>query len=102
MILLYLFHKRARLLNTSSVRNVLTKRLSYGKYGKPFTTDKIIEVTNKINRLNLRNIPLKQNVTVEMIQEYVNKLIKWCASQKSEHCRCSLFLKLFSHFYFFH
>ncbi|WP_373464744.1 hypothetical protein [Bacillus sp. V2I10] len=55
-----------------------------------------------MNRLNLRNIPLKQNVTVEMIQEYVNKLIKWCSSQKSEHCRCSLFLKLFSLFYFFH
>ncbi|USK30967.1 YpbS family protein [Bacillus sp. CMF21] len=49
---------------------------------EPFTTDKINEVTNKMNRLNLRNIPLKQNVTVEMIQEYVNKLIKWCSSQK--------------------
>lgn len=44
------------------------------KQGKPFTTDKINEVTNKMNRINLRIISLRKNVTNEMVQEYVNSL----------------------------
>jgi hypothetical protein len=44
------------------------------KQGKPFTTDKINEVTNKMNRINLRIISLRKNVTTEMVQEYVNSL----------------------------
>ena len=46
------------------------------KQGKPFTTDKINEVTNKMNRINLRIISLRKNVTNEMVQEYVNSLDK--------------------------
>lgn len=44
------------------------------KQGKPFTTDKINEVTNKMNRINLRIISLRKNVTAEMVQAYVNSL----------------------------
>ncbi|KGM46480.1 DUF2533 family protein [Neobacillus niacini] len=44
------------------------------KQGKPFTTDKINEVTNKMNRINLRIITLRKNVTTEMVQEYANSL----------------------------
>ena len=46
------------------------------KQGLPFTTDKINEVTNKMNRINLRIISLRKNVTKEMVQEYVNSLNK--------------------------
>jgi hypothetical protein len=44
------------------------------KQGKPFTTDKINDVTNKMNRINLRIISLRKNVTTEMVQEYVKSL----------------------------
>jgi hypothetical protein len=44
------------------------------KQGKPFTTDKINKVTNEMNRINLRIISLRKNVTTEMVQEYVNSL----------------------------
>jgi hypothetical protein len=45
------------------------------KQGRAFSTDKINEVTDKINRLaTLRVIPTRKNVTVEMIQEYVKTL----------------------------
>lgn len=45
------------------------------KQGKAFTTDKINEVTDKINKLAImRVVPSRKNVTVEMIQEYVRKL----------------------------
>lgn len=40
------------------------------KQESPFSTDKINEVTNRINKLNLRIIPTRKNVTVEMVQEY--------------------------------
>ncbi len=43
------------------------------KQGKPFTTDKINEVTNKMNKINLRIISLRKNVTVDMVREYVEK-----------------------------
>jgi Protein of unknown function (DUF2533) len=44
------------------------------KQGKPFTTDKINEVTNKMNKINLRIISIRKNVTTEMVQEYVKSL----------------------------
>jgi hypothetical protein len=44
------------------------------KQGQPFTTDKINEITNKMNRINLRIISLRKNVTTEMVQEYVNSI----------------------------
>jgi hypothetical protein len=46
------------------------------KQGQPFTTDKINEITNKMNRINLRIISLRKNVTTEMVQEYVNSIKK--------------------------
>jgi hypothetical protein len=45
------------------------------KQGSTFSTDKINEVTNKINRMNLRIIPTRKQVTIEMIKEYVNSII---------------------------
>ncbi|WHX98292.1 DUF2533 family protein [Neobacillus sp. DY30] len=44
------------------------------KQGKPFTTGKINEVTNKMNKINLRIISLRKNVTTKMVQEYVKSL----------------------------
>jgi hypothetical protein len=44
------------------------------KKGETFSTDKINEVTNKINRINLRIIPDRKNVTGEMIHEYVKSI----------------------------
>ncbi|WHY88816.1 DUF2533 family protein [Neobacillus novalis] len=46
------------------------------KQGNPFSTEKINEVTNKMNKLNLRFIPIRKNVTVEMVQDYVKSLPK--------------------------
>ena len=43
------------------------------KQGLPFSTDKINAVTNKINKINLRFIPTRKNVTGEMVQEFVKK-----------------------------
>lgn len=43
------------------------------KQGSPFSTGKINEVTNRINKINLRFIPTRQNVTVEMVQDFVKK-----------------------------
>lgn len=44
------------------------------KEGKPFTTDKINEVTNRMNKISLRFTPVRKNVTNEMVEEYVKKL----------------------------
>ncbi|MCM3764670.1 YpbS family protein [Neobacillus niacini] len=44
------------------------------KQGKPFTTNKINEVTDRMNRINLRIVSLRKNVTVEMVQEYAKTL----------------------------
>jgi hypothetical protein len=41
------------------------------KQGQPFSIDKINEVTNKINRMNLRIIPTRKNVSIDMIKDYV-------------------------------
>lgn len=40
----------------------------------PFSTVKINEVTDQINRLNLRFVPFKKMVTAQMVEEYVEKL----------------------------
>ncbi|SEM15316.1 Protein of unknown function [Mesobacillus persicus] len=41
------------------------------KQGQPFSTDKINQVTNQMNRLTVRMLPKRKYVTVEMVQEYV-------------------------------
>lgn len=46
------------------------------KQGFPFSTDKINDVTNKINNLNLRFIPTRKYVSVDMVQDYVKSLSK--------------------------
>jgi hypothetical protein len=43
------------------------------KQGLPFSTDKINELTNRINKINLRFIPTRKNVTGEMVQKFVKK-----------------------------
>ncbi|CAH2713682.1 hypothetical protein BACCIP111895_00836 [Neobacillus rhizosphaerae] len=49
----------------------IEEALELCKHGSPFSTDKINEVTNKINKINLRFIPTRKNVTVDMIKDYV-------------------------------
>ncbi len=44
------------------------------KQGHPFTTDRINQVTNNMNRLTVRMLPKRKNVTVEMVHEYVKSL----------------------------
>lgn len=46
------------------------------KEGKPFTTDKINEVTEKMNILSKRieNLPERKFVSDQMVQDYVSKL----------------------------
>jgi hypothetical protein len=41
--------------------------------GEPFSTNKINEITNQINKINLRFIPERKMVTDEMIKAFVNK-----------------------------
>jgi hypothetical protein len=43
------------------------------KQGESFSTAKINEVTNQINKINLRFIPERKMVTEEMIKEFVSK-----------------------------
>ncbi|MCQ6276330.1 DUF2533 family protein [Bacillus sp. V3B] len=50
----------------------IQEALELCKAGKPFTTDKINEITNQINILaNQRLIPTRKIVTPEMIRVYV-------------------------------
>ncbi|PLT35697.1 DUF2533 domain-containing protein [Bacillus sp. V5-8f] len=52
----------------------IDEAVSLCQQDKPFTTDKINEVTDKINLLaTLRVVPSRKHVTPEMIKEYVNK-----------------------------
>jgi hypothetical protein len=45
------------------------------KRGKEFSTEKINEITNKMNELARQGIvPPRKNVTVEMVKEYVRKI----------------------------
>ncbi|MFD2444895.1 DUF2533 family protein [Bacillus sp. CGMCC 1.16607] len=41
------------------------------KQGKTFSTEKINEMTELINQMNMRIVPTRKYVTVEMVQEYV-------------------------------
>lgn len=43
------------------------------KQGKPFSTVKINEVTNRMNLINLGFVPDRKNVTVEMVEDFVKK-----------------------------
>jgi hypothetical protein len=54
--------------------NYIEEAVELCKKGETFSTDKINEVTNKINRINLRIIPDRKNVTGEMIHEYVKSI----------------------------
>lgn len=54
----------------------IEEAISLCKQGIPFSTEKINEVTNKMNKLNLRFIPTRKIVTVEMVQDYVKSLPK--------------------------
>ncbi|MCL6570845.1 MAG: YpbS family protein [Bacillus sp. (in: Bacteria)] len=44
------------------------------KQGRPFSTNNINDVTNRINKMHLRIIPSRKNVTVEMVMEYAKSL----------------------------
>jgi hypothetical protein len=45
------------------------------KQGKQFSTEKINEVTNKINELSRQGIvPPRKKVTIEMVKEYTGKI----------------------------
>jgi actin-related protein len=46
------------------------------KQGKVFSTDKINEVTNQMNKMNIRFVPLRKHVTTEMVRAYVDKLTR--------------------------
>jgi hypothetical protein len=54
----------------------IEEAVEFCKQGKLFTTDKINDVTNRMNRINLRIISIRKNVTVGMVKEYVNSLEK--------------------------
>jgi uncharacterized membrane-anchored protein len=44
------------------------------KQGSPFSTEKINDVTNRINKMHLRIIPSRKNVTDEMVMEYAKSV----------------------------
>lgn len=54
----------------------IDEALSLAKENKPFTVEKINEVTNQINALARENgyIPTRKIVTKEMVMEYVKKI----------------------------
>jgi len=56
--------------------NYIEEAIELCKQGLPFSTDKINEVTNKMNKINLRFVPTRINVTVEMLEDYVKSLTK--------------------------
>ena len=56
--------------------NYIEEAVELCKQGLPFSSDKINEVTNRMNKINLRFVPTRKNVTVEMVQEYVKSLTK--------------------------
>jgi len=51
----------------------IEEAVSLCRQGQPFATDKINEVTKKMNQINLRIVPLRKLVTEEMVVEYVNR-----------------------------
>jgi hypothetical protein len=46
------------------------------KKGEAFSTDKINRVTDQINKMNLRFIPIRKFVSEDMVKEYVKKVVK--------------------------
>jgi hypothetical protein len=56
--------------------NYIEEAIELCKQGNPFSTDKINEITNIINKINLRFIPTRKTVTVDMVQDYVKSLTK--------------------------
>ncbi|MFJ5714845.1 DUF2533 family protein [Neobacillus sp. NPDC093127] len=56
--------------------NFIEEAIALCKQGIPFSTEKINEVPKKINKLNLRFIPIRKHVTVEMVLDYVKSLPK--------------------------
>ncbi|MBM4763309.1 DUF2533 family protein [Bacillus sp. B15-48] len=46
------------------------------KQGQPFSTNKINQVSKKMNSLGLRMLPKRKYVTNEMVQKYVQSLQK--------------------------
>ncbi|EKN65480.1 hypothetical protein BABA_20116 [Neobacillus bataviensis LMG 21833] len=54
--------------------NYIEEAVELCKQGLPFSTDKINEVTNRMNKINLRFVPTRKNVTIEMVREYVKSL----------------------------
>ncbi|MBO0960599.1 DUF2533 family protein [Neobacillus sp. MM2021_6] len=56
--------------------NYIEEAIGLCEQGLPYTTDKINEVTNRMNKIYLRFVPTRKNVTVEMVQEYVKSLTK--------------------------
>ncbi|WP_442598805.1 DUF2533 family protein [Neobacillus sp. D3-1R] len=51
----------------------IEEAVSLCKQGKPFSTDKINQVTNIMNQINLRFVPERKFVTVEMVEEFVKR-----------------------------
>ena len=60
----------------NNVKAIIEEAIELCKQGIPFSTEKINEVTNKMNKLNLRFIPIRKYVSVEMVQDYVKSLAK--------------------------
>ncbi|WP_174733489.1 DUF2533 family protein [Mesobacillus harenae] len=54
--------------------DLINETVELCKQGKPFSTDRINEVTNKINQINLGFTPVRKNVTTEMVKQYVDSL----------------------------
>lgn len=55
--------------------NYIGEAIEQCKHGMDFSTDKINEVTNKINALAKQGIvPTRRIVTVEMVQKYARNL----------------------------
>jgi hypothetical protein len=53
--------------------NYIEEAIKLCKNGEPFSTNKINLVTDQINKMNLRFIPIRKFVSVEMVKEYVTK-----------------------------
>lgn len=53
--------------------NYIEEAVELCKQGFAFSTDKINEVTNEMNKMNLRFVPFRKYVTVEMVKEYLSK-----------------------------
>lgn len=65
---------RAFLTLDQSREEAIEKAIALAKANKPFSTDEINRITEKINELALSGTtPTRKYVTPEMVMEYVNK-----------------------------